>query len=297
MIIGYMACHNSKKVNRTLDLQGHRGCRGLLPENTVGGFLKALEIGVTTLEMDLVISKDGEVVVSHEPFFSHEISTDPQKKAIPKEEEKQHNIYQLNYAEIVHYDVGLRPHERFPNKKRVAAVKPLFKDVVKAVEEAVIANGYSKPMYNVEIKRKPENDHLFHPSATEFAKLVVMEVQKTGIKERIVIQSFDPESLRIVKKLDATIGLVLLIENEQSAEENLETLGFVPDIYSPYFPLVNKELVAFCQSKNMQIIPWTVNEPKDMQKMLDLNVDGIITDYPDILHALLKKKQIAIKKF
>jgi len=286
---------NTTKLNKTIDLQGHRGCRGLLPENTIPAFLKALEIGVTTLEMDLVISKDKKVVVSHEPFFAHEISTDPKGNPITKAEAHDHNMYAMAYQEIASYDVGKRQHERFPTQQTMHAVKPLFSDVVGAAEQAAKKYKYTPPFYNVEIKRQPKYDEQYHPSGIEFAKLVVNSVQETGIKERIMIQSFDIESLQFVKELDPELQLVLLIQNRKPAKKNIEELGFKPDVYSPYFKLINKELVDYCKARDIQLIPWTVNEVKDMKTMLELEVDGIITDYPDVLKRVLKEEGIGVK--
>lgn len=283
------------KLNKSIDLQGHRGCRGLLPENTIPAFLKALEIGVTTLEMDLVISKDKQVVVSHEPYFAHEISSDPEGNPISKANAESHNLYEMDYDKIVTYDVGKRQHKRFPNQQTMKAVKPLFSEVIKQAENDVKKNGYSLPFYNAEIKRHPKNDMRFHPSGIEFAKMVVTAVQQTGIKERILIQSFDIESLQLVKELDPEIQLVLLIQNRESIKKNIELLGFKPDVYSPYFKLVDEKLTTYCQSKNIQLIPWTVNEEKEMRAMLNLGVDGIITDYPDVLRRVLKEENIGIK--
>lgn len=288
-VITFIACSSTKmKVEiKLIDVQGHRGCRGLLPENTIEAFDKALELGVTTLEMDLVISSDKQVVVSHEPFFNHEISTGPNNSLITKENQLEHNVYKLTYEEIMTYDVGLKATERFPDQKKQSAIKPLFKEVVKRAEAYAKELNRAQPYYNVEIKRKPDADHTYHPDGEEFARLVVNEVQSSGVKDRIYIQSFDVESLQEVQKLDKTIKLVLLIENRDSPEKNLEKLGFTPDVYSPYYLLVNQELVSLCKSKNMQLIPWTVNKTDDLNKMLTIGVDGIITDYPNLLIDLI----------
>jgi glycerophosphoryl diester phosphodiesterase len=266
-----------------------------MPENTIPGFLKALEIGVTTLEMDLVISKDYKVVVSHEPYFSHEISTDPEGKSISAKNERLFNLYEMNYDEIMRYDVGLKPHPRFPKQEKIPAIKPLFKDVVRTVEETVVQKGYRKPFYNIEIKRVPTQDAVFHPPAREFADLVVEAVNNTGIKDRIIIQSFDLESLQLVRETDPEIGLALLIENTISPKENLNALGFTPRVYSPNYLLVNDNLVAFCKENSIQLIPWTVNNEQEMKRLIGLGVDGIITDYPDVLRDLMKELDIEIK--
>ena len=293
LVITIVACNSSKmKTNiKSIDVQGHRGCRGLLPENTIMAFEKALDLGVTTLEMDLVISNDNKVVVSHEPFFNHEISTGPNNQEISEAKELTHNLYKLSYDQIMAYDVGVKAHIRFPDQKNVAAHKPLFLDVVEMAENHSVTTGRSLPYYNIEIKRKPDTDGEFHPDAKTFAKLVVNEVQSTGIQERIYIQSFDVASLQAVKDIDSSIKLVLLIYNQDTPQSNLDKLGFTPEVYSPYYELVNEELVSFCKTKNMQLIPWTVNENPDLNKMLELGVDGIITDYPDRLVKLIKENR------
>ncbi len=281
--------NNMKTEIKEIDVQGHRGCRGLLPENTLIAFEKALDLGVTTLEMDLVISQDKQVVVSHEPFFNHEISTAPDGQSISKEDQHDHNMYKLTYDKIKTYDVGSKPHEKFPDQANQKAAKPLFKDVVAMAEAHSKRTERPLPFYNVEIKRVADQDNLFHPGAIEFAELVVKEIQSTGIKERIYIQSFDIESLQESKKIDPEIKLVLLIMNTKSPQKNLEELGFTPEVYSPYYQLVNKNLVTLCKEKGIKLIPWTVNKEKDMLAMLEIGVDGIISDYPDkLLHQISK---------
>jgi glycerophosphoryl diester phosphodiesterase len=279
-----------------IDLQGHRGCRGILPENTIESFLKALEIGVATLEMDVVISKDKQVVVSHEAYFSHEIATTPSGELITKKNEKEHNIYQLTYQQIKEYDVGLRPHARFPQQQNIQAVKPLLKDVIIASDSFAMNNSIKKPFYNIEIKRDPELGSLFQPSAEEFAQLVIDQVEKYSIADRVCLQSFDLETLKAIKRFAPKLTMALLVENEKSFQENLAELGFTPDIYGPYFKLISQELVDQCKDKNMLIIHWTVNEEEDARRLIGYGVDGIITDYPDKVKAILNELEIAIKK-
>lgn len=286
------SCSNTKQ---TIELQGHRGCRGLYPENTIDGFLHALEIGVTTLEMDLVISKDKQVVVSHEPYFSHEIATSPEGELISKETETEHNIYELTYDQLLQYDVGLRVHPRFPEQKKIAAVKPLLKDVIDTCEKYAAIHNSKKPLYNIEIKRVPENDSLFHPSVSEFVDLVIEQVKSFSFSERVCLQSFDSETLQIIKQKYPEMIISLLVENEESIEQNVQKLGFTPDIYSPYFELITEDVMRYCRTNNIQIIPWTVNEENDMLRMIELNVDGIITDYPNRLKKMLDDRKIKVK--
>jgi glycerophosphoryl diester phosphodiesterase len=116
------------------DKQGHRGCRGLMPENTIPAMLKATALGVTTLETDVVITRDKQVVLSHEPFFNHEISTKPDGAPVTEQEERSLNIYQMDYSQVRQFDVGLRPHPRFAQQQKLAAFKPLLAEMIDSVE-------------------------------------------------------------------------------------------------------------------------------------------------------------------
>ena len=135
----------------TIDFQGHRGCRGLMPENTIPAFLKALELQVTTLEMDAVITKDGKVIISHEPFFNHEITTKPTGDSVTESEEKSLNIFTMNYDSVVKYDVGLKPHPRFPLQQKIPAIKPLLIDVIDTAENYCNKYKRNPVYYNIEI--------------------------------------------------------------------------------------------------------------------------------------------------
>lgn len=272
---------NSSKMKSNIDVQGHRGCRGLRPENTIMAFKKAIDIGVNTLELDVVANYYDDVIVSHEPFFNHEIATGPNGERITKENEKMHNMYSMTMDEIRSYDVGLKSHPRFDSQKKVAVVKPLLSEMVTEIEEYVHKNDYAKPEYNIEIKRVKEHDDVFHPSMEKFADLVCKEVIKLGISERTTIQCFDIETLQYVKKQYPAFRLVLLIMNKQPFQRNIVKLGFKPWAYSPYFKLVSKDLIKYCNEEQIKVIPWTVNEEKDILEMIEIGVDGIISDYPD----------------
>ena len=264
-----------------MDIQGHRGCRGLMPENTIPAFIKAVDLGVTTLEMDAVISKDGKVVVSHEPFLSHVICTGPEGEAITEEQEKNYNLYEMTYAEIKQCDCGSQEHPSYPAQQKMQVSKPLLQVVIKEVERYVETNGLPKIQYNIETKSAPEGDKKYHPEPPEFVDLLVDVIKETGIADRTTIQSFDVRTLQYAREQYPDFSLALLVGNAESPRENLKSLGFIPEIYSPYYRLVNAETVAFAKNLGMKIIPWTVNEANDIQEMIDLSVDGIISDYPD----------------
>lgn len=230
-------------VKTELDIQGHRGCRGLMPENSIPAFLKALEIGVTTLELDVVISGDGEVIVSHEPFFSHEISKDPLGRNISAEDERSHNIYQMPVSDIQQYDCGTSFNSRFPDQLKIKTYKPTLREVFKHVEEWIVSQGLSPVFYNIEIKRIPDFDGVFHPGAEEFVNLVFGIIQEFSLIERVTIQSFDPESLEVVHRFSPDTRIAFLVEAGEY-EQNLQLLSFKPDIYSPDFNLLSERFCA-----------------------------------------------------
>ncbi len=270
-----------------LDIQGHRGCRGLMPENTIQGLLHALELGVTTLEMDVVISKDSQVVLSHEPFMSHLICKDSLDQSIPKSEEEAYNIYQMNYQEVHKFDCGSQQHPRFLHQKALPAVKPLLKDVLRAVEIRAKEINREGIRYNIETKSRLQGDNIFHPPPQEFVRFLLQEVIKEGVLDRTTIQSFDVRTLQAAKQQVPEISLALLVENQYGIEENLSRLGFKPQVYSPEYMLFSQESIDILKSQGIKVIPWTVNHTNDMEKLIKWGVDGIITDYPDSLLALI----------
>lgn len=272
-------------LQKPIDIQGHRGCRGLMPENSIPAFLKALELGVNTLELDVVISGDGEVVVSHEPFFSHEISKDPLGRSISKEDERSHNIFQMNVSDIQQYDCGSKIVPRFPDQLKIKTYKPTLREVFDHVEKWISDNGLLKVFYNIEIKRIPDYDGIFHPGPDEYANQVFSVIDEFSLRDRVIIQSFDPESLEVVHRLSPATRIAFLVE-AGDYESNLKLLSFKPDIYSPDFSLLTKDLVKKVNKDQIAIIPWTINDRSDIIKTLEMGVDGIISDYPDRVIAI-----------
>lgn len=275
------------------DVQGHRGARGLRPENTLPAFLLALDSGVTTLELDLCITKDGQVVVSHEPYMSAAICMDPAGQPVTPATEKGYNIFHMTYEEVKQFDCGLRGNEKFPEQVKMSAVKPLLRDVIVAVEDHIKSVTRYEVDYNLEIKSSPEGDGEFHPHVEEFVDRVVDLADQYLPLERVVIQSFDVRVLKYAHTKYPQIRLALLVENMKSIDWNLNNLGFKPSIYSPYFKLIKKDHVRYVHDQQIRIIPWTVNDPEDMKRLKSWGVDGLITDYPDRASTLgftLKRK-------
>ena len=271
-----LSCNTVKEF----DLQGHRGYRGLYPENSTIGFLKALDVGVNTIELDVVISKDKHVVVSHEPWISKNICIDQNGNRIINDKEN-FNIYSMEYNEIKKFDCGIIGNEKFPDQKKISVFKPTLNYVIKIIENYIKEKGYKPVNYNIEIKSSNETDLIFHPDVKEFSELVVNNIKNNKILERTTIQSFDFRVLKYINKNYPEIGLSVLVSENYDPQKNLDDLSFLPDIYSPNYKFINKEDLEYLKKKKIKIIPWTVNSYSDITKILNLGVDGIISDYPE----------------
>ncbi|MEO6542346.1 MAG: glycerophosphodiester phosphodiesterase [Ferruginibacter sp.] len=283
---------NSTVTNKALggpeafDKQAHRGGRGLMPENTIPAMLNALGLGVTTLEMDISISKDKKVLLSHEPFFNKDITTKPDGSYISQNELKSYNLYKMNYDEIMKYDVGMKPHPLYPTQQKLKAVKPLLADVFKAVKEYMMTSKRPFPFYNIEIKSLPEGDNIYHPLPGEFVDLVMSVIKENQMEEQVIIQSFDFRTLQYLHIHYPAIKTAMLIEadNKSSFRKQIKDIGFTATIYSPEAALVTPELIRECHDLNMKIIPWTVNDKNKIEELKKMGVDGIITDYPNLFN-------------
>ena len=288
----FFACSTYKKVVSPpvdiplpkFDKEGHRGCRGLMPENTIPAMITALNLGVTTLEMDAVITRDGQVVVSHDAWFDHNITTKPDGTYIELKDEKKYNIYQMSYDEVTKFDVGMKPYPRFPRQQKMKAIKPLLSNLIDSVEQYMRTSRRPHPFYNIETKSLPVTDNTFHPEPSVFVNLLMAIVNEKGIADRVIIQSFDFRTLQYLHKYYPSIRTAMLIEDfdKRSFEDQLNALGFTPSIYSPDYSLVNEALIKKCHDRKIQVIPWTVNDKKEIDRLEQLGADGVITDYPDL---------------
>ncbi len=292
-----VACSSSKKMSTpafsttaitTFDKQGHRGCRGLMPENTVPAMLKALDLGVTTLEMDVSISQDNRVFLSHEPFFNHEITTRPDGSFIDVKDEQQYNMYHMPYDSIKQYDVGKKPHPRFAQQQKIAAVKPLLSDLFDSVQQYMKIAKRTYPFFNIETKCMPATDNTYHPGPAEFVELLMKVIKDKGMEKQVIIQSFDFRSLQYLHLHYPAIATAMLIEDydKRTIQEQIKALGFTPTCYSPEHSLVTKGLIDFCHGQHIKIIPWTVNDINTITTLKALGVDGVISDYPDLFNQL-----------
>ena len=288
IILLFSACKSTKNAagmnNISFDKEGHRGCRGLMPENTIPAMLKAVDLGVNTLEMDIVFTSDNIAVLSHEPFFNHEITTKPDGKFIAESEEKNFNIYKMTFAETQRYDVGMKAHPRFPDQQKIKVSKPALATLIDSVEDYTSRNKLPKMQYNIETKTMPATDNIFHPAPEAFVDMLMKVILDKHIENRVIIQSFDMRTLQYLHKKYPKMKTALLIDatDRNSFRKQVTDLGFTPTIYSPDQALVTPNLVQACHEKKIKIIPWTVDEKAKIDDLKAMGVDGVITDYPNL---------------
>jgi glycerophosphoryl diester phosphodiesterase len=299
---------------RAFDLQGHRGARGLAPENALAGFAKALEIGVTTLETDLGVTKDGVIVLSHDRRLNPDIVRGPDGKWLAAPGPA---IHSLTLAELRRFDVGrIRPETRYAllferqmpaDGARIPTLSELF--------ELAEASGKS-PRFNIETKVSPEEPGET-PDPETFVRLVVEAVRAAKMTSRTTIQSFDWRTLRIARRLAPEIATACLTSQRTLRDRNdaegrkpspwlagLDPRDFasVPRLvaaagcgtWSPSFREISPAAVAEAHTLGLEVVPWTVNTDADMVRVIDMGVDGLITDYPDRARSVLRAKGIAL---
>lgn len=279
-----------ENVNRP-EIHGHRGFRGALPENTLPSFLKAADLGCDWLELDVVITADSQVLVSHEPWMDHRICRTPQGDSITEQQAHGFNIYRMSLAEAQLFDCGSTVHADFPDQERSRQHKPTLREVVEAVDEKALEEGSPGIGFNIEIKSDPTLYDTYQPRPERFVSLVLAQIDSLGIAGRTIIQSFDPAVLEAVHVQDEDIPTALVVENSDGPEANLNRLSFTPTYYSVAFELADKSLVKELYARDIELLVWTVNDKNDLKKMIKLGVSGIITDHPDKAIALLEEAE------
>ena len=277
-----------KDTAPTFEIQGHRGARGLLPENSIPGFVIAIREGANVLEMDLCVAKDGNLIVSHEPWMSHTICTTPEGNAISESKERQYNLHQMSTGEIQAFDCGMALHPQFPEQRHLPVQKPTLAEVVKVTEEVPLLKSDAKIRYNMEIKHREDLEPEYCPDAVTFAKTVIAEVRRLGIEDRTCIQSFSADVLNAVHQQAPNMTTAWLTDSDGPVTAELAKINFKPSIYSPLWEGIDANDVQELQQQNIRVIPWTVNEAEDLFAVMQMGVDGIITDYPDRLYKLRK---------
>jgi glycerophosphoryl diester phosphodiesterase len=302
-------------ATQSFDLQGHRGARGLAPENTLAAFEKALDVGVTTLELDIGITKDNVVVIYHDRTLNPEITRDANGTFLAQ---RGASVASLAFAELQRYDVGrIKPDSNYARTfttqiprdgERIPSLRSLFE---------LVAKRNANVRFNIETKLSPLSpDETASPDAMVTA--LIDEIRKAGLEKRTTIQSFDWRTLKIAQSKAPEIGTAHLT-NQQGANDTVQAgkpgaspflagldvddySGSIPKlvktaggaVWSPNFRDLTEPLVRETQALGLKVIPWTVNEVVDMKRLIDWKVDGIITDYPDRLRQVMKDVGMAL---
>jgi glycerophosphoryl diester phosphodiesterase len=226
------------------------------------------------------------MIVSHEPWMSPVICLGPDGKQLSGDAEN-HNIYLLTLEEIQRYDCGVIGNPQFPVQKNFSAVKPTLSEVVRAVDAYCTMHARALPEFNIELKSREAWYDTFVPQPEVFVRTVLTGIAELGIESRTTLQSFDLNVLRELKKqIRHDIRISYLVERNYNIENALEQLGFQPDVYSPHYWLVKKETVEFAHAQGIRVIPWTVNTADEFRKLIEIGVDGIITDYPNLIESV-----------
>ena len=266
-----------------MDLQAHRGGAGLMPENTFTSMRHALDLNVNTLEMDLHISGDGKVVVSHDRFFHPRYSTRPDGTVVKKEDPKEF-LYLMPYDSIAKYDVGLKPVEPWPDQKKVAEHKPLASDLLDFTEKYWKDEGLSPVRYNIEIKSSVgKGEGKQWPEYHEFCDKCMEVLLSKNLGDRLVVQCFDVRALKYLHQKYPQVHLSYLTNKEPEIAQLLSLLDFKPTWWSPNYAAVTPENVAYCHALGIRVVPWTVDDKAEMKRLADCGVDAIISNYPDRL--------------
>ena len=312
MASGLLAASNAM----AFDLQGHRGARGLAPENTLEAFRTALAIGVSTLELDLAMTRDGVLVVSHDSVLNPDHTRGPDGNFLAAAGPA---IRSLTLAEVKRYDVGrLKPGTsyaaRFPQQQGMDGVRiPALSEVFDLVRQAKADH----VRFNIETKLTPTSG-ADTPDPDSFAAAMATAVRDAGLAQRVSLQSFDWRTLVAMRRIAPEIERVCLTV-EDGSEDTIQrgrpgaspwTAGLDVDdvggsvprlvaaadcaVWSPYFGNLTAETMAESHSLGLRVIPWTVNEQPDMERMIKLGVAGIITDYPDRLRAVMAAKEMPL---
>jgi glycerophosphoryl diester phosphodiesterase len=299
------------------DLQGHRGARGLWPENTLAGFARTLELGVSALELDCAVTRDGVVVVTHDPHLNPDCTRDASGRFL---ERPGPPIFALSYAQLESYDVGrLRPGSayaaRFPHQQPVDGERiPPLADVLRLVRTR--ARGQVR--INIEVKTFPEEPPLTQ-APEPFVEAVRLDVRRTGTESLVGILAFDWRVLGAAQRRAPELATTALTEQQPGQDTvrigaprspwlgGLDPADFGGSItalvkasgagtWGPDYLDLDALRVTQAHALGLKVVPWTVNEPADMERMIALGVDGMVTDRPDVLHALLEKRGMAVPR-
>ena len=254
-------------------VHGHRGARAIYPENTVPAFEYAIKIGADVLEMDVAVTKDNVLVISHDPHINPEICKGPHPGVA---------IHQLTLAELREYDCGALKNPHFPKQQPVPGTR------IPTLDEVLSLSRGNNVQFNIETKSFPDHPELTPPPDV-FARMLLDVIRKHQLDSRVIVQSFDFRTLHATKRLAPNIRLSALWEGDARPFVDIAHAGEA-GIISPLFKLVTPQQVKSAHDAKIQVVPWTADTPADWQMLIDAGVDAIITDDPAALIVYMKEK-------
>jgi len=255
-------------------VHGHRGARARLPENTIPAFEYAIQAGVDVLEMDMAVTRDNVIVISHDPILESPVCSGPRPSAV---------IHALTLAEVRRWDCGAVRNPRFPGQQPIPGTR------MPALDEVFRLADRGKFEFNIETKIFREHPE-YTPPPEEFAGLVLEKIRQYKLERRVILQSFDFRTLAAMRKLAPQIRLSALVENDSRAFPAIAAEAANAGIVSPEFHLVTAAKVAAAHAAGRQVVPWTANTPADWDMLIAAKVDAIISDDPAELIAHLKRR-------
>lgn len=256
---------------------GHRGCRGVYPENSLVGFRFASALNIAGIELDVVVNKEKKLVVSHEAFFRKKICKNKKYKG------KKNNLYHLNQDEIAQIDCGCKGNNLFRKQNKISTTKPLFSEFVQKVD-------LKAKQILMEVKSFPSNYEKSQPLPGDFADIVVKEIEDSKIKNQIIVMSFDSKFLNSIHTKDSTIRCILLTYfPAKKSNYFLKELHFKPFGLGLFHRTLSPSLVKDIKKQEIKVYTWTVNNKRKVKKLIRIGVDAIITDYPDRFNHLVNQ--------
>jgi Glycerophosphoryl diester phosphodiesterase len=288
-----VSCGSPEQKVYVTDVQAHRGGMGLYPEESLEAMLNAVELGVNTLEMDLCITADRQVVLSHDKYFHPRYATRPDGTSIEDGDPKEY-LFHMPYDSVAKYDVGLKYNPAWPEKKCIPVCKPLAADVIDAVEAYTQKRGLAPMKYNIEIKSDPDYDGGIEgvdwPEYHEFTDLCMEMLDARGLGGRLIVQCFDERALNYInEKYPGHILSYLLEDYETDVPEAMAKLNFTPQWLSPEHGNVNEALMKYAHKNGMKVVTWTVDDKQEMRRLIGLGCEAIISNYPDRLMEVVKE--------
>ncbi|MGD0435297.1 MAG: glycerophosphodiester phosphodiesterase [Bryobacteraceae bacterium] len=256
-------------------VHGHRGARAIYPENTIPAFSYAIDVGADVLEMDVAVTKDNVLVISHDPHINPQICTGPHPGIA---------IRELTLAELREYDCGALRNPHFPKQVPIPGTR------IPTLDEVLSLSTRGNIQFNIETKSFPGHPELTPPPDV-FARMLLEVIRKHVVESRSIVQSFDFRTLHAMKRLAPDIRLAALWEGEARPFVSIAQEAEA-GIVSPDFHLVSPEQVKASHQAKLEVVPWTADTPKDWQRLIDAGVDAIITDDPAALIAYLKEKAL-----